>query len=226
MPASIERRAPDANVAATAGEPIDLRDPLLAAFFAWLLPGLGHMYQRRWGKGGLFMACILGTFIYGLWLGGGRVVYASFREGDARYAYLCQVATGLPALPAVVQAMRVANAKAPLWDGFMAPPLLRGQVVPRLWIEQQRAKYPDAREFAPSNYRPLNDRGVYWQYEPGLGDGFMDGANRTDQLGEWHDLGTVFTMIAGLLNVLAVWDAWGGPMPPVGKSQEGSHQDS
>jgi hypothetical protein len=30
---------------------IDLRDPWLAAFLAWLVPGLGHMYQRRWGKG-------------------------------------------------------------------------------------------------------------------------------------------------------------------------------
>src|SRR4029077_1319650 len=64
------------------GEPIeiDLRDPWLAAFLAWLVPGLGHMYQRRWGKGGLFMTCILATFFYGLWLGAGRVVYASFRE--------------------------------------------------------------------------------------------------------------------------------------------------
>src|SRR3954471_17774396 len=62
---------------AASGEPtvsIDLRDPWLAAFLAWLVPGLGHMYQRRWGKGGLFMTCILATFFYGLWLGGGRVV--------------------------------------------------------------------------------------------------------------------------------------------------------
>src|SRR5438477_10026042 len=81
---------------------IDLRDPWLAALLAWLVPGLGHMYQRRWGKGGLFMTCILATFFYGLWLGGGRVVYASFRESDSHYAYLCQVGVGLPALPAVV----------------------------------------------------------------------------------------------------------------------------
>src|ERR1041385_2857864 len=86
---------------------INLRDPWLAAFLAWLVPGLGHMYQRRWGKGGLFMTCILATFFYGLWLGGGRVVYASFRDSDprvsvgtrtglftsqARYAYFCQFA--------------------------------------------------------------------------------------------------------------------------------------
>ncbi len=67
---------------------IDLRDPWLAAFLAWLVPGLGHFYQRRWGKGGLFFTCILATFFYGLWLGGGRVVYASFRDADAHLTTL------------------------------------------------------------------------------------------------------------------------------------------
>ena len=39
------------------------------------------------------------------------------------------------------------------------------------------------------------------------------------QLNDWHktlnryfELGTVYTMIAGLLNVLAIYDAWGGPV--------------
>jgi hypothetical protein len=52
-------------------------------------------------------------------------------------------------------------------------------------------------------------------------------ADRTDQLGYWNyqlgsyfDLGTVFTMIAGLLNVLAIWDAWGGPALPPPKSDD------
>ena len=53
-----------------AGEPveleIDLKDPRLAAFLAWLVPGLGHFYQGRTAKGVLFFVCILGTFLYGL----------------------------------------------------------------------------------------------------------------------------------------------------------------
>jgi hypothetical protein len=40
------------------------------------------------------------------------------------------------------------------------------------------------------------------------------------QLGFYYDLGTVFTMIAGLLNVLAIWDAWGGPATPAPKSED------
>ena len=56
---------------------IDLKDPRLAAFLAWLIPGAGHIYQGRTGKGVLFFVCILGTFFYGLYIGDGRVVYAS-----------------------------------------------------------------------------------------------------------------------------------------------------
>jgi hypothetical protein len=211
------------NRAASSGQPetipVDLRDPWLAAFLAWLVPGLGHMYQRRWGKGGLFMTCIMATFFYGLWLGGGRVVYASFREGDVHYAYLCQVGAGLPALPAVVQAMRMGgpNPKAPLFDGIMAPPMLRGQVVPRDWAEGQQAKNPGDPQFA--RFETYDPNGVYVRYLP-----VQDG---TDQLGQWHykygayfDLGTVFTMIAGLLNVLVIWDAFAGPALPAAVEED------
>jgi hypothetical protein len=193
---------------------LDLRDQWLAAFLAWLVPGLGHMYQRRWGKGGLFMTCILATFFYGLWLGGGRVVYASFRESDPHYAYLCQVGVGLPALPALVQAMRVGGPtpKAPLMDGIMAPPMVPGQIVLRDWIEEERAKHPGNKQFDPNYFAPFNGAdGAYYRYVGNQRTG-------TDQLGQWHrelgsyfDLGTVYTMIAGLLNLLVIWDAWGGP---------------
>jgi len=35
-------------------------------------------------------------------------------------------------------------------------------------------------------------------------------------LGEMFEIGTVFTVIAGLLNILAIFDAYGGPLviPP------------
>jgi uncharacterized protein DUF6677 len=31
-------------------------------------------------------------------------------------------------------------------------------------------------------------------------------------LNRYFELGTVYTMIAGLLNILAIYDAWGGPV--------------
>src|SRR3954466_13370719 len=56
---------------------IELKEPWLAALLAWLVPGLGHLYQGRVGKGMLFFFCVLGTFVFGMVIGEGKVVYAS-----------------------------------------------------------------------------------------------------------------------------------------------------
>lgn len=147
---------------------IDLRQPGLAALWAWLWPGAGHLYQGRYAKGVLFMVCILTTYFFGLAMGGGHVVYASWNEHEKRWQYFCQLGVGLPALPAVVQNRRVASGREPLLTDMMAPPAIN-----------------------------------------------KDG----DQLSSWHkhyhlyfELGTLYTMIAGLLNVLAIYDAYGGPV--------------
>ncbi|HVX15208.1 MAG TPA: DUF6677 family protein [Pirellulales bacterium] len=147
---------------------IDLKDPLFAAFLAWLMPGLGHWYQGRMHKAVIFFVCILGTFIYGLYLGEGRVVYASWRDNDRRLPYLCQVGVGLPALPALVQAKRSTPIQFPIYKDFMAPPR--------------------------------------------VADGGHDELDELQKrLNRFWELGTVYTMIAGLLNILAIYDAWGGP---------------
>jgi hypothetical protein len=158
---------------------VQLKDPVLAAFLAWLMPGLGHLYQGRYAKAGLLAVCILSTFLYGLYLGGsqelgwGRVVYFQWSRSEKRLPYLCQVGIGLPALPALVQANRVRNDRPPIWNGFMAPP----------------ARGPGMLDEAG---RPTID-------------GLHYGLHR------YFELGTVYTMIAGLLNILAIYDAWGGP---------------
>src|SRR5215212_3259556 len=93
---------------------IDLRDPSLAAMLAWLIPGAGHLYQRRTGKGLLFMVCILSTYFFGLALGEGKVVYASWNQVDRRWQYPLQLGAGLPAAPALIQNLRVRGGDAPL----------------------------------------------------------------------------------------------------------------
>lgn len=146
-------------------EVVDLKDPIVAAALAWLIPGLGHIYQGRTAKGLLFMICILSTFLYGLFISDGRAVYASWIESDKRLPYLCQLGVGLPALPALLQTYRVRKGEEPLFGGVMAPPIDAAQL--NEW------------------YKTLN---------------------------RYLELGTVYTMIAGLLNVLAIYDAWGGPV--------------
>src|SRR6476620_6503146 len=200
-----------AKISIDAGTPgekpveIELKDPRLAAFLAWLVPGMGHIYQGRTGKGILFFVCIVGTFFYGIYIGGGRVVYASTapvfsRQFLERWQYICQVGAGLPALPAVVQRERALKDKPPL-------PIL-GDV-----MRPPRSMPPPGESFSSIDQTDANhtvqhpDELSKWNYD----------------LGDFFEIGTVFTVIAGLLNILAIYDAYGGPLviaPPEEKKKE------
>jgi len=171
---------------------IELKEPWLAALLAWMLPGLGHIYQGRTGKGLLFFICVLGTFVFGMWIGDGKVVYASTaNEEPWRWQYYCQLGVGLPALPALVQRERKEDGKTLLLGGFMAPP------------EQEPQRVPDS--FDKVTVQP-------------------------NELAKWtieqhprYELGTVYTVIAGLLNILVICDAYAGPLvlSPRKKEKEG-----
>lgn len=150
---------------------VDLRNPVVAGVWAWFIPGAGHLYQRRYAKGVLFMICILSTYFFGLALGDGHVVYASWRKADRRWQYICQIGVGAPALPALIQSQYVKKGKEPLWNGFMAPPL-----------EIKSADTHDDLSRLHLDYH------------------------------SYFELGTLYTMIAGLLNVLAIYDAYAGPV--------------
>lgn len=181
---------------------IDLRNRYLAALLGWLVPGAGHIYQRRYSKGSLFMVCILTTWILGFSLGGGHVVYASWQPGDKRWHYFLQAGVGTAALPALVQGdlMRKKTQIAadtnglpvtlrgykPKWGGFMAPPI-----------------------------RPVIE-------------------DRADEVSAWYavhgagyEMGTWYTMIAGLLNILVIYDAFSGPLsiPISGRRKDEEDED-
>jgi len=192
------------------GSAIDLRSPALAAVLSWAVPGLGQFYQGRTTKGGLFMAAILTTFVVGLWLGGGKVVYASWKPGDARWAFVCQAGAGLVALPAVVQSSQLLGPlRQPfvlggglLPVGFMAPPLAPGQYVSRAYADRLARHVPGIKPDDFFDKPPLK------QF-------------RRDQLAQWHrqlgkffEIGTLYTMLAGMLNLLVIYDAWAGPLGP------------
>ena len=68
---------PEQNDPAPIDPPIDLKNPVLAAVLAWLVPGLGHWYQGRRAKSVLFFVCIVGLFFYGVYLGGDSKTYAA-----------------------------------------------------------------------------------------------------------------------------------------------------
>jgi hypothetical protein len=203
---SMAKHMPSSGVSDDVPLEIDLKDHRLAAFLAWLVPGLGHFYQGRTGKGVLFFVCILGTFVYGMMIGDGKVVYASStnplsRQFYQRWHYVCQLGVGLPALPALVQKARMDSGKPPLF-GYDArfnlrPPLMApNRQVPE-FISEDNAKN---RVIHPNEL-------AMWNYD----------------LADRFELGTVFTVIAGLLNILAIYDAFGGPLvipPPEEKKKD------
>jgi hypothetical protein len=174
----------------TAEETINLKDPALAAFLAWLVPGLGHWYQGRRPKAVLYCVCILGLFVYGVYLGGnsslgyGRAVYFSWRPGDQRLPYLCQIGAGLVAMPAMIQANRMSNNRQVWFGGFMAPP-----------------RMPITKEDDPNISQPT-------------------ASELHRQLARYFELAGFFTMVAGLLNILAIYDAYAGPVAVVPASKK------
>lgn len=185
------------NVIAVDGQRVDLRNRPLAALLAWLVPGAGHFYQRRYAKSSLFFVCILSTWILGFVLGGGHVVYASWQPGDKRWHYLLQAGVGAPALPALIQGDRMRRNTSdrgqtdrrnytPLWGGFMAPP------------------------FRPVDEKEADEVSAWYA-----------------RFGAGYEMGTWYTVIAGLLNILVIYDAYGGPLavPISGRKKDEQEED-
>jgi len=171
---------------------VDLRNRPLAALLAWLIPGAGHFYQRRHAKGAIYFFSIVLTWIIGFSLGGYHVVYASWQNGDKRWHYALQAGMGAAALPALIQSNHM-NKFTSSRNGWM-----------------QDGYKPHWGGFMAPPYRPVAD-------------------DATDEVSAWYarygagyEMGTWFTMIAGLLNILVIYDAYAGPLgiPISGRRKE------
>jgi hypothetical protein len=148
--------------------PVPLRSPYKAALLAWLIPGLGHFYQGRTGKGWLYAISILSLYFVGCALGEWSIVYWRWvnpLNNPERFClhYIGQFFVGLPALPALIQATLSYFDFGPILGGFMAEP--------------------------PANV--------------------INGLH--PRLGKLVEIGTIYTTVAGLLNILAIYDAFEGP---------------
>lgn len=148
--------------------PVPLKNRKLAALLAFLVPGLGHAYQGRWGKALLYAVCIYGLFFVGMALGEWNILYwrwvSPLRDPERFcYWYVWQMLTGLAGLPPLIQATLHEYGLGPILWGYGAEPS------------------PEA----------LN--GLY------------------PRLGKIVEIGYIYTEAAGLLNVLAIFDAYEGP---------------
>lgn len=190
--------------------PIELKNPVKAAALAWLVPGLGHFYQGRVAKGVIFATSVVSLFVFGFVVGGGKVAYAATTPivpspvtfVMQRWPFPCQAGIGAVAIPAMVERARYRQGQAPLFGGAFYPPRTGARAA----------------------------RGVAITSTDGVGNKVV----HPDELAKWHydygyyfELGTIYTVIAGLLNMLVVYDAYAGPLvvlPPPKKSKRGDDE--
>lgn len=60
-------------------------NPLVIGVIGWLFPGGGHLLQRRYKRGAIIAAAILGMLVAGLVSGGGYYPGFGFSEGTLLY---------------------------------------------------------------------------------------------------------------------------------------------
>ena len=176
--------------------PIEIKQPVVSALLAWLFPGAGHLYQGRRAKGILYMACLVPMFVAGMYFGGGRVAYASTAPFSApkqfigeRWQFICQAGIGTVALPALIERDRY------LKDPF-GPKMFGGLFrPPRTGADASRGPAIESIDNA-GNTVTHPDEVAKWTYDYGF----------------FFELGSVYTMIAGLMNILVVYDAYSGPL--------------
>lgn len=169
--------------------------PKRGALLAWLFRGAGHLYQGRVAKGLLYMGCLVPMFLYGMLIGGGKVAFASTQPLTPkplafvvdRWQFICQAGIGVVALPALVERERFLDRDGPLFGGWFYPPSpysVDTRKVPFESIDSEQKTVMHPTELAK------------WQYDYGFA----------------FELGSIVTAIAGLLNLLVVYDAHSGPL--------------
>lgn len=101
-------------MSATTDRKLDLKNPWIAGLLAWLIPGAGHVYQRRFFKAGVYSICILGTMLYGMALGEWRTVHWTEIKGGRReknWGFLTQIGVGSTGLFAYSQTRKFESPK-------------------------------------------------------------------------------------------------------------------
>lgn len=103
---------------------VTLKNPMIAALLAYLIPGAGHWYQGRRFKATIYSVCILSLFIWGMILGNWQPVYSQLVYQTDRvspqmekkvpttkfsFGYAAQFFNGAVALPALIQESRLRN---------------------------------------------------------------------------------------------------------------------
>lgn len=187
--------------------PVDLKNRWLALLLAWIFPGLGHFYQGRVVKGAIFALCLIPLLAMGLWMGTYREPSADNAPGTLRFASCVYCDFGKPS-----------GSSAGLLQRLMAG---------RLYFIPQAANAMMAIPALVQSQRFADGKQLYWNGAfappakvPGQGRPTLNEILLT--IHSWFDLGTIFIAVAGMLNILVMFDAFAGPawlIPEEGEEQ-------
>lgn len=161
------------------------------AFLSYLVPGLGQMLQGRVAKGLLFFFGVYGLFFYGMYLGQWHNVYlGDTASAEQAHAKSIRLGWNLYNRPQFL---------GQFWVGMVAWPALY-----HYWT--------DAPTESPQHAQALEQAGeLPWlrRVQMAPNEAMLNRLQR-DSDKRW-DLGWVYTVIAGVLNILVIYDALAGP---------------
>jgi hypothetical protein len=197
----------------------------LPAVLSYLVPGLGQIAQGRIGKGLLFFVCVMSLFFYGQYLGNWSNVYLPDTSGEPnslglsgpladlynRPQFLGQFWVGVASWPAMLQylAYDPDAESGPLFGTYQRYPYESRSTIYNADDAEDPAERKQARKRARGDAVDAKDA-----LKPNVA--LMDYKGKTlnelqsDGDKRW-DLGWVFTVIAGVLNIMIIYDALAGP---------------
>jgi hypothetical protein len=170
------------------------------ALLGFLVPGLGQIYQGRIGKGILFFVCLYGLFFYGMYLGSWKNVY----------------------IPSIAQTTEPWENNS--WHITIAPLANlsnRLQYAGQFWIGI--AAWPAVWQYARFDGRQDRDP-IFGTFERTPPDEVTNALIRNGD--KTWDLGWVYTVIAGVLNILVIYDALAGPAFAAREVQSQNEQEA
>jgi TM2 domain-containing membrane protein YozV len=182
----------------------------LAALLSYLIPGLGQVYQGRIGKGVLFFACIYTLFFYGMFLGAGTVRAKDVDGVERTFTVASNVY-----LPSTANSANSRTNFPVLVDLYNHP-----QFIGQFWVGA--AAWPAVWQYVRTDWRTNPDdlEKELQRGDPVLGQFMRTPTNKSinavHTAGDKRiELGWVFTVIAGVLNIMVIYDAYAGPAYPL-----------
>ncbi len=188
--------------------PADRPSDPFAALLSYLIPGLGQVYQGRIGKGILFFVCIYTLFLLGVYLGSGSIEIKRGEEGNSyNTKYTVSSNVYLPDTYEQNNPLNLPRLAANLYN--------RPQFAGQFWVGI--AAWPAVWQYINSDRKPENDDSVF-NFGRTPSEAALNAVHTSgDKLLE---LAWVFTVVAGVLNVMVIYDALAGPAFPPADTEE------